>query len=93
LTNHDTSEDTYDVAVIKKQHKYENIKLIQTEAINYDLTNMMIIEKIENLSTISDFRIRVIDNDYIEAEIIKMPENIYQMAAYIYELAPDTIFQ
>jgi hypothetical protein len=22
-----------------------------------------------------------------------MPENIYQMAAYIYELAPDTIFQ
>lgn len=96
LTNLNFDDDRnviYDLAVIKASDQYKIVKLINTSALNYDITNKQIIEKLKEWGKSIPFRIVVVDNDRIEAEILKMPNNVESFAIKIFDFCPDTVYQ
>lgn len=88
------SREVLDIAIIKANDPYEIVKLIGTDGQNYNkITNDVLISNLKKWEKFTTFRIRVVDSDYIEAEILKLPSDIDKFAKKIFKLAPDTVHQ
>jgi len=102
LTNRDFDYENHpadgrevlDIAIIKGKDPYEIIKLINTNGQNCNrITNEVVINKLKEWEKFTKFRIRVVDNDYIEAEISRLPSDIDKFAKEIFSFAPDVVDQ
>ena len=83
----------YDIGIIKAKDQYEVIKLVKTEAPNFDHTTEDIIEKIKSWAKYSKLQLTVVDNDRIEGLILDKPKYIEKFAKEIYDFAPDVVEQ
>ena len=87
------SRAIYDVGIIEGNDQYKIIEMINTEAGNYNISNKEITEKLKEWEKTIPFRIVVVDNDRVEAEILEMPDNIESFAIKIFDFSPDTVHQ
>jgi hypothetical protein len=83
----------YDISIIKCQDQFELVKFVQTNGINYDITNEDVINKLMKWHEKSPFIIVVADEDRIEADFIKLPTDLNAFTQDIYEFCPDVIDQ
>lgn len=83
----------YDITIVKAKDQYEVIRIMNTEGVNYDVTNDMVIEKIKQWDDLVGLRIIVAQSDRVEASIEKLPEDVEGFTQQVYELCPDVIDQ
>ena len=96
LTNLDFDDkynSLYDLAVIAGTDQYDILRVVNTEAPNYDLTNDEIVGALKQWEADVEFRIKTADEDRVEADILQMPDNVEAFAIKIYDLSPDTVYQ
>lgn len=89
----DSMQAYYDICIVPFSDQFEVIKLVQTSAPNYDLTNDQVISWLREKSREFEFRTTVIDFDRIETILITEPKSYKILAEDIYEFCPDVIEQ
>lgn len=93
LTFDDQWQSRYDLALIKAENQYEIVEFMNTEAPNYNLNNKQIIEQLKKWEESLEFRIVAVDGNRIEAQILKMPDDVGLFAKEIFDFCPDTVWQ
>lgn len=88
-----SSRAVYDVGVIKADDQYEIIKRINTQGPNYNISNKEVIDTLKDWENAVQFKIVVVDEDRVEAKILKMPESVEKFAKQIFDFSPDTVYQ
>ena len=83
----------YDIAIVKVADQFELIKFAQTDGVNYNVSNDMIVEKLKKWNEESPFVIITADMDRIEADFIQLPKDMTAFARDMYEFCPDVIDQ
>ncbi|MEK7433270.1 MAG: DUF4253 domain-containing protein [Cyanobacteriota bacterium] len=86
-------ETYYDLAIIKANDQFDIIKLVKTEAGNYDYNTEQIIEKIISWEKYSRIQLTVVEHDRVEGYLLDKPKNVKNFANEIYEFAPDVVEQ
>ncbi|WP_339793043.1 DUF4253 domain-containing protein [uncultured Imperialibacter sp.] len=83
----------YDIAVITCKDQFELIEFVQTNGLNYDVTNEDVIEKLKKWNSECPFFIVAAYEDGIEADFIELPKDLESFAKEVYQFCPDVIEQ
>lgn len=89
----DNWNSLYDVTIVKANNQYDVLKIMNTEGVNYDVTNEQVISKIKEWDEKVGLKIIVADVSRIEAYISKLPNDLDEFTQEVYELCPDVIEQ
>jgi hypothetical protein len=83
----------YVVGVISRSDVLAPLRIRNTEAVNYELTNAAIIEKLADWN--SEFGLRVVGADYDWAAVVfaSLPQDVKSFASRIYDFCPDVVEQ
>lgn len=93
LTKENYYKTYYDLAIIKSLDTFDILRLINTEAVNYDHTTENIIEKLKSWEKYSKLQIVVVDYDRVEAFLLSKPKNVKKFSDEVYYFAPDVVEQ
>jgi hypothetical protein len=93
-----TSEDNFSmkndkVAVLRAKDQFEILLTMQTDGVNYDLDNAMIIEKLKAWNGKAPFEIVGAGMDWLEARFVEQPEDMLAFSEEVYEFCPDVVDQ
>lgn len=76
-----------------KKAKFEQIRQLQTNGINYDLDTEDIVEKLEQWDTLYGIELSNIEQDSVTVKFDSLPDDFGELAGEIYEFCPDVIDQ
>ena len=81
------------IAVLKTTDKYEVLRQIQTDGINYNITNDSLLKIIKRFD--NDYAINLVgaSGDWCEFELTKEPTNWLSFAKEVYKVCPDVVDQ
>ena len=82
-----SNKSLFDIAIVKAANQFDIVKRVGTQAINFDISNEKIIEKLKKWHSEANFKIVVVDNDRVEAIMLIKPENLKRFVKEIYEFS------
>ena len=83
----------YDVTLISAANMFDVIKLMNTNGLNYDVTNEQVVEQMKVWDNLVKFKLVVADEDRIEAKMTSLPADLDSFVNEIYNFCPDVIEQ
>jgi hypothetical protein len=83
----------YDIVIVPETDQFEIIRLSKVEPVNYNLTNLDVVNWFKDKQREFEFDIIVADVDRIEAVISTEPTCYKRLANDIYQFCPDVIDQ
>lgn len=81
------------MAVLKTSDKYAVLKRVNTDGINYDITNDSVIHIVQQFDQQCDLELVGAGFDWCEFKINKAPENWMKLAEEAYAVCPDIVDQ
>ncbi|WP_300597816.1 DUF4253 domain-containing protein [Niabella sp.] len=81
------------VGIVKETNPYSILKKMETEGINYDITNDRLLTIIKDLDKKYQLELIGASGDYCEFIIHRPPADWNQLAKEIYAICPDTVEQ
>lgn len=81
------------IAVLKTTNKFDILKQIKTDGINYDITNDSLIKIIKKFDAKYSLELMGASGDWCEFIVTKKPENWNTFAQEVYEVCPDVVDQ
>lgn len=85
--------DKDEVTILKSNDQFDIIKAVQTSGINYDHYNKDVIEKLKEWDNKYPFVITGAGYDWINAEFIEQPDDMFAFAQEVFEFCPDVVWQ
>lgn len=81
------------VSVLKSTDQFEILRVEETSAVNYDMDNQMVLEKLQEWNKQYPFQIIGADGSRVEAIFTTLPKNMKAFAKEVYEFCPDVVDQ
>ena len=89
----DTGNWQYSVGIVKETDPYRILKQMETNGINYDITNDSLLTIVKDLDQKYHLELIGASGDYCEFIIHRPPADFNQLAKEIYAICPDTVEQ
>lgn len=81
------------VSVLKSTDQFEILRVEETSAVNYDMDNQMVLEKLQEWNRQYPFQIIGADGSRVEAIFTTLPKNMKAFAKEVYDFCPDVVDQ
>jgi hypothetical protein len=88
------SEDSFgrgndSISIIKSASQFDIISFMQTDGINYEITNAQVIAKLKEWNSRYPFEIIGAGLDWVDAIFVKKPADMFPLAKEVYQFCPD----
>jgi len=87
------NSDLYKVGIIKSNDKYDPLRFMGTNGINYDHTTDDVVDQLKEWDALYEIDIVCAGPDFVEVKLNKMPSRINQFAEEVYQFCPDSVEQ
>jgi hypothetical protein len=82
-----------ELTILKSSDQFDILRIMQTDGINYDITNEDLITKLMDFDSRFGLRIYGAGQDFVEAFFVGKPEDMMAFAEELYEFCPDIVDQ
>jgi hypothetical protein len=81
------------ICILRSKDKYESLKALNTNSVNYDVDTDTLIKKLQDWDTELGIDIMGLDGDWVDIKFKKLPHDIEKFANDIYKFCPDSVDQ
>ena len=81
------------IGVLKGTDQYEILRIMNTNGEDYEIFNEDVIDRLKEWEEHSPFDIIGADNDWVEIEFKRLPQDLEDFAEEVYDFCPDTVDQ
>lgn len=87
------NENPYKIGIIPGNDKYDSLRFMATNGINYDHDTNDVVEKLKEWDKTYGIEIIGSGMDFVEVRLERLPENLKAFSNEVYEYCPDSVDQ